>query len=186
MLREQELLSRIIDEIGEEFDEYINTFYVCDLWKIKEGELLVNKTFKKLIEIIADYNLTTSDEILSNTYHLIESNEAMMRILGYLCDDFIKRGSDSLLNRAMVLCYALFMITHTDGRKATNVLYDVAHSDVMITKESLWHKIKYKIGLVERPYKIKGDPDAILIISILKGKSAIDTISIITEYKDLV
>lgn len=186
MLREQVLLSRIINEMGDEFNEYIKTFYVCDLWKIKEGELIVNKTFKKLVDIIADYNLTSSEKILSNTYHLIESNEVMMRILAYLCDDFVRHGNDSLLNRSMVFCYALFMITHTDGRKATDVLYDVVNSEVMMTKESLWQKIKHKLGITERPYLVKGDPDAILIISILKGKSIPDTISIITEYKDLI
>lgn len=186
MLREQELLLRIVNEIGDEFNDYINTFYICDLWKIKEGELIVNKTFKKLIEIIADYNLTTADDILSNTYHLIESNEAMMRIIGFLCDESVRHGNESLLNRAMVFCYAMFMICRTDGRKATDVLHDVIQSDVMLARESTWHKIKYKIGIVERPYKVEGDPDAILLIAILKGKSAMDTISIVTEYKGLV
>jgi hypothetical protein len=88
-------MKRIVDEIGEEFDEYIKSFYVCDLWKIKEGELLVNKTFRRVIDIIADFNLTTTDNILINAYKLIESNEAMMKIMEYLCEELIHNGNES-------------------------------------------------------------------------------------------
>ena len=52
MLREQRIMERIKNEMGEELNEYIATFNGCDFWKIKEGEIIVNKTFKRLFKLI--------------------------------------------------------------------------------------------------------------------------------------
>ena len=49
MLREQRIMERIKNELGDELNEYITTFNGCDFWKIKEGEVIVNKTFKRLL-----------------------------------------------------------------------------------------------------------------------------------------
>jgi hypothetical protein len=186
MIREQRIMERIINELGPEFDEYIKTFYVCDLWKIKEGELIVNKTLKRVIDIIADFNLTTTDSILDNAYKLIESNEAMMHILGFLCEEFTKKGNDSLLNRSIVFCYCVFIISNHKKIRATEVLTNAIESELVRTKPHLWYSIKYKLGLRTTPYSIEADFDALALISILSGLSIKDTFENIVNHKELI
>jgi hypothetical protein len=179
-------MKRIVDEIGEEFDEYIKSFYVCDLWKIKEGELLVNKTFRRVIDIIADFNLTTTDNILINAYKLIESNEAMMKIMEYLCEEFIHNGNESLLNRAMIFCYSVFMISHSKKITATQVLIEAINSEVVFKKETIFQKFLYWIKINIRPYYIQGDTDALLLISVLNGNPAKEVIENLAELKEYI
>ena len=186
MLREQEIMKRIVDEIGEEFDDYIDNFYICDLWKIKEGELLVNKTFKKVIDIVAEYNLTTTNLVLENAYHLIEANEVMLKLLDYMTNDFIHNGSKSLLNQCMTFCYTVFIITRINNKKAIDVLKDIINSELIYTKETLWGKILYILKVRPRPYKIDADKDAIMLISLLKGNSAKEVLYSLVEYKELI
>ena len=181
MIREQKIMERIVEELGDEFDEYINFFYTCDLWKIKENELIVNKTFKRVLDIVADFNLTTSDIILGNAYKMIESNEAMMYMMGYLCKDYTKNGSDSLLNRTMIFCYCVFIIAKHKNIKATQVLRDAINSPVVKTETKLWNNIKYKLGLRSVPYNIKGDYDALALISLLNGKPITEVFTNLTE-----
>lgn len=186
MIREQKLMERIVDEIGEEFDEYIKTFYVCDLWKIKEGELITNKTFKRVVDIIADFNLTTTDIILDSAYNLIESNEALMYLLGFLCEEFTKKGNDSLLNRAMVFCYCVFIISEHKRINATDVLNHAINSEILKANHRLWYKLKYYLGLRLRPYEIKADYDALVLITLLNGQPILNTFENIASYKELI
>jgi len=186
MLREQQLMERIINEIGEEFNEYINCFYVCDLWKIKEGELIVNKTFKKVVDIIADFNLTTGNKILENRYKLIESNEAMLKIMDFMTHDYIHNGSQSLLNRAMVFCYSVFIMTQSKKKSALEVLESIVNSEVLFIKKSIINSILYTFKLRPRPYLIEGDLDAIMLISLLKGNPAQEVLYSLAEYKEFV
>ena len=52
MIREQEMMQRMIDEMGGELNVYIKTcFDGCNFWRKKEGELIVNKTFKRILSI---------------------------------------------------------------------------------------------------------------------------------------
>lgn len=186
MIREQQIMKRIVDEIGDEFNEYIESFYVCDLWKIKEGELLVNKTFKKVLDIMADFNLTTTGNILGSAYNLIESNEAMLKIMDFMTNDYIHNGSQSLLNRAMVFCYTVFIMTNVKKTSATEILESVINSEILFIKKSLWNKILYTFKLRPRPYLIEGDQDALLLISLLKGNPAKDVLHSIATYKEFV
>ena len=186
MIREQRLIKRILDEIGDEFEEYISTFYVCDLWKIKENEVIVNKTFKRILDIVADFNLTTSDDLIGGVYKLIESPVAMMHILEYMTEDFIKNGSRSLLNRTMVFCYSVYMICYDLGIKPNTLLERVVNSDIIRTKTNIWIKIKHFIGLRRYPYEFEGDPDALLLISVLRGSPMNETLKFMAEYKELV
>ena len=179
-------MKTIIDELGEEFDEYISTFYACDLWKIKENEIIVNKTFKRLVDIIAKFNLTTGEEIIGGVWKLDESNEIMLKLLAYMSEDYMKHGSKSLLNRAMVFCYCLFMISNNLRLPPTIVLLKAATSDVIRTKTNTWVKIKHFIGVNKYPFEFEGDPNAILLISILKGTPVHETLDFMVEYNDLI
>ena len=58
MIREQEMMRRMIDEMGDELNVYIKTcFDGCNFWKKKEGELIVNKTFKRILSITSNSNI---------------------------------------------------------------------------------------------------------------------------------
>ena len=173
MLREQRIMERIKNELGDELNEYITTFNGCDFWKIKEGEVIVNKTFKRLLGIVADFNLTTVDDILMDVGELPEDKEAMLFILPALAEQYVTIGGDSLLNRMMVFCFILHFIVETEDGKitATEVLEQSANSPLMYKKESMWQKIKYTFGFANLPYKVRGNTRAIGLMSILSGKS---------------
>ena len=186
MIREQRIIKRILDEIGDEFEEYISTFHHCDLWKIKENEIIVNKTFKRVLDIIANFNLESGDNLINGAYRLIDSNEAMLCILEYLTEDYLKNGSQSLLNRTMVFCYSTYMICCDLGIRPKVLLDKVVNSDILRTKTSMWIKIKHFIGLRKYPYEFEGDPDSLLLVSILRGTPMHDTLKFMAEYNELV
>lgn len=188
MIREQRMLKRIAEELGEELNEYIPTFNGCDLWKIKEGEVIINKTFKRLLGIIADYNLTTIDEIIKETGNLPDDPSAMMFILSTLADKYISLGGDSLLNRAMVFCFMLHYIYETEGGKISpeEILNHSANSVLVYKKESLWQKIKFTFGFAGLPFKIRGNTRAIGLMSILAGKPGNEMTTDIISYYDLI
>ena len=188
MIREQELMRRMIDEIGDELDIYIKTcFDGCDFWKKKEGELLVNKTFKRILSIVADYNLTTVDIILENAYELIDNPNLMIRILGGFTDKYIRIGGDSLLNRTMAFCYLLFYTAELEeGVAATEILQHIIDSELMYKKESIWQKFKYRLGLAKYPYKIKCKTRGLELVSILRGNPIYETMKDIAIYKELI
>lgn len=186
MLREQQIMNRIASELNDELDDYINTFNGCDFWRIKEGEIIVNKTFKRIVGIIADYNLTTVDCVLDNVYELPESSEFMMSLLARLASQYGEKGGDSILNRSMVLCYLLHYISNIEGDlKATDILKDSANSELMYKKESLWQSIKHAIGISEYPYKVQGNSRAMGLMAIISGKPIRETMRYIAEYKEL-
>lgn len=187
MIREQKIMQRIIDEMGEELDLYIISYFnCCDFWRKKEGEIIVNKTFKRLLSIIADFNLTSADEILDNAYDLIDNPELMIRILGGFTDKYIHTGGNSLLNRTMAFCYLLFYISVLEEEiKPTDILRQIIESDVLYKKETLWTLVKFKLGLAPYPYEIKGKTRALELITILRGNPVYETMKDIAEYKEL-
>jgi len=187
MIREQEMMRRMIDEMGDELNVYIKTcFDGCNFWKKKEGELIVNKTFKRILSIVADYNLTTVDAILENAYELIDNPNLMIRILGGFTDKYIRIGGDSLLNRTMAFCYLLFYTAELEeGVTATEILQNIIDSELIYKKESMWQKIKYSLGLVKYPYKIKCMTRGLELISLLRGNPIYETMQYIATYNEL-
>ena len=110
MLREQRIMKEIADTLGDELNDYITSFHKCDLWGYKENELVVNKTFKEIAEIIASYNLTTTKELFNQAYDLQFNNtnkEILLNIMEYMTKDYLRMGSVCLLNRIMLFCYLL-------------------------------------------------------------------------------
>jgi hypothetical protein len=188
MIREQEMMRRMIDEMGDELNIYIKTcFDGCDFWKKKEGELLVNKTFKRILSIVADYNLTTVDVILENAYELIDNPNLMIRILGGFTDKYIKIGGDSLLNRTMAFCYLLFYTAELEEEvAATEILQQIIDSELIYKKESMWQKFKYTLGLAKHPYKINCKTRGLELVSLLRGNPIYETVKDIAIYKELI
>ena len=182
MIREQQLIKDLVDKLGDELDEFISNFYLCNFWVYKENEVVVDKTFKKIVSIIADYNLTTANEILESTYKTIDSdNTAMLYVLHYMCDNYLDNGSDNLLNRILVFCYSLFEFSKGEDRKATEILREVYEFDLVVTKETKWTKFKYFIGFSNEPFERKFQLKGIGLIALLKGLSVTDTVEYILE-----
>lgn len=172
MIREQRMMQDMVTLLGDDLDDYISKFNNCDLWNFKENEIIVNKTFKNILNLISNYNLTTADEVLKGAYKLLEAtNEDMLSIMSYMGDMCLKNGSDSLLNRAMIFCYALHEICKSEQKSATEILEIVYNYDLAETKTSWLTKLKHKIGYYKRPYKLKINSDGLMLVSILSGKN---------------
>lgn len=188
MLREQRMMDRIVNEIGDELNEYIATFNGCDFWKVKEGEIIINKTFKRLLGIIADYNLTTVDEIIKDATRLPDNSSAMLFVLSRLADEYVTSGGESLLNRTMVFCFLLNYIYEHEGKtiSATEILKHSIENDLVYKKESLWQKIKFIFGFANEPFKIRGNTRAIGLMSVLAGKPSSEMVYDIISYYDLI
>jgi hypothetical protein len=186
MLREQRIMNRMAEELNGELDEYIMTFNGCDFWRIKEGEVIVNKTFKRILNIMADFNLTTTEDILDDVYKLPDSPDVMLSMLPKLAYMYGEKGGDSLLNRSMVLCYLLhYIVTMEDNLTATDILKDSADSELMYKKDSIWESIKHAVGLSPYPYKVRGNSRAMGLIAIISGKPIRETMQYIAEYKEI-
>ena len=157
MIREQEMMRRMIDEMGDELNVYIKTcFDGCNFWKKKEGELIDNPNL-------------------------------MIRILGGFTDKYIRIGGDSLLNRTMAFCYLLFYTAELEeGVAATEILQHIIDSELMYKKESIWQKFKYRLGLAKYPYKINCKTRGLELVSLLRGNPIYETMKYIATYKELI
>lgn len=186
MIREQRIIERIVNEIGDELNEYINSFNGCDFWKIKEGEIIANKTFKRLLEIIADFNLTTVDIVLSDVYELVDDPEINMKILRRFSAQYINNGGTSLINRTMSFCYFLWLAAQEYKVPATVILQEAIESNLMYKQKSLWMNIKCLFNLTQYPFKIKADQRSMCLITLLNGKPIQDTFRYVAEYNEII
>lgn len=185
-MREQAVMQHLVDEMGDELDKYIESFYTCDLWTIKEGEVKVNKTFKRIIDIIASYNLTTYENIIGDVHSIARSNSLSLGIMEKLCDMYLRDGGSNLLNRIILFCYFLYNISLETGKSATEVLNRAINSDLLIPKTNWWRTFKYKLGLSRVPYKINGDVESLALIALLKGTPVEDIVMDVARYKELI
>ena len=182
MIREQQIMKDLVDNLGDELDEFISSFYLCNFWVYKENEVIVDKTFRKIVSIIAKYNLTTVNELLESTYKTIESNnEAMMYILKYMRDNYLENGSSNLLNRILVFCYTLYEFSIDTKKKATDILKDIYETDLIVKEETKWTRFKYNIGFSNKPYNRKIHLKGIGLVSLLKGISIADSVGYIIQ-----
>lgn len=189
MLREQRIMKEIADTLGNELNDYISSFHKCDLWTYKENELVVNKTFKEIVEIVANYNLTTTKELLNHAYdlHFHNSNkEILLNILEFMVKDYLKMGSDCLLNRIMLFCYLLAIFSSRENKTATEFIYEICDSDLIITKNSLKAKLKYKLNRTKFPFTLVVDNEAAALISILSGKSLDDYVEYVISMSNVI
>ena len=189
MLREQRIMKEIADTLGDELNDYIASFHKCDLWGYKENELVVNKTFKEIAEIIASYNLTTTKELFNQAYDLQFNNtnkEILLNIMEYMTKDYLKMGSVCLLNRIMLFCYLLSVFSIGQNKTATELIYDVCNSDLITTKNSLKAKINYKLNRTRFPFTLVVNSEAAALIAILSGKSLDDYVEYAITMSNLV
>lgn len=185
-MREQRIMQDILDDIGAELDAYISSFYTCDLWTIKEGEIKVNKTFKRIIDIIARYNLTTYEEIIGDAHSVARANSLSLGVMDRICRMYLDNGGSNLLNRIMLFCYFLYNMTLESGRSATEILNRAVASELLIPKKSWWQSFKYKLGFSRFPYKLSGDINSLALVSLLKGSAVEDIVLDVARYKELI
>ena len=189
MLREQRIMKEIADTLGDELNDYISSFHKCDLWAYKENELVVNKTFKEIAEIVASYNLTTTKELFNQAYDLQFHNsnkEILLNIMEYMVKDYLKMGSECLLNRIMLFCYLLAIFSSGQNKTATEFIYEICNCELITTKNSLKAKIKYKLNKTKFPFTLVVNSEAAALISILSGKSLDDYVEYAITMTNLV
>lgn len=181
MIREKRIIKDLVDQLGDELDYYIMNFDKIDIWVYKENELVVNKTFKKILEIVASYNLTTANVLLKDAYNLASEFEGKEEILfGILLEMtklYLKSGSNCLLNRVLLFCLNLHVFSYQEKKKPTQLLLEIYNTDIVVFKNSLTTKIKYIFKRSEYPYKVIVDSIGLTLISLLNGKSVNDNIN---------
>lgn len=181
MIREKRIIKDLVNQLGDELDYYIMNFDKIDIWVYKENELVVNKTFKKILEIFASYNLTTANILLKDAYDLAsdfeENEEDLFGILLELTKLYLKSGSTCLLNRVILFCLNLHVFSYQENKKPTQLLLDVYSTDIVVFKNSLTTKIKYAFKMSEHPYKVIVDSVGLTLLSLLNGKSVNENIN---------
>ena len=186
MIREQKIMKDLVDKIGDEFDDYISHFDKCDIWEYKEGELVVNKTFKDILDIIASYNLTTANQLLKDgaydlTFNVKGKEEELLGIFRQMSMIYLKSGSDCILNRTMLFCFNLYLLSNLENKKPSELINEIYNSDIIGLKNSVMMKLKYNLNMAKYPYKIIVDSSAITLISLLNGKRVEDCVEDILE-----
>lgn len=185
-MREQEIMQDILNDIGSELDVYISSFYTCDLWTIKEGEVKVNKTFKRIVDIVASYNLTTYENTIGDVHSIARANSLSLGVMDQICRMYLNNGGSNLLNRIMLFCYFLYNISLETGKSATEILSKAINSELIKPKTTWWHTLKYKLGFVKYPYKLSGDVESLALVSLLKGSAVEDIVVDVARYKELI
>ena len=175
MIREQRLMMELVNILGDNFDEYILTFDSCNLWDFKEKEVIINKTFKDIVEIFANYNLTTAKDILANAYEL-GPRSILIGIFYFMREDYLKKGSESLLNRILIFCYTLHEYSKANNVKPTELLKEICKEDLYVIKPNFITKIKYKLGKARYPFDVIVGDYKIVLLSLITGQSFNETI----------
>lgn len=175
MIREQRLMMELVNTLGDNFDDYILTFNSCNLWDFKEKEVIINKTFKDIVEVFAKYNLTTSKDILSNAYDL-GPRHILLGVFYFMRENYLKNGSESLLNRIMLFCYTLHEYSKSNNIKPTELLREICKKDLYVIKPNFITKIKYKLGKARYPFDVIVGDYKIVLLSLITGHSFNETI----------
>ena len=169
MLREQRMVKEIYDNIGAEFNDYIMTLDCNSLWRFSERKIIVNKTFLKVLEVFANYNLTTVKEIMENAYEL--DNEIFMDVALFMIKDYLNNGGGSLLNRSALFCVNLHYQCKVTGELPSEVLKSLYDDELVTIEPSLKTKILYKFKKCDKPFNVFVDNSKIVILSLISGKS---------------
>ena len=107
MVKEQHIIKEMVETIGDNINQYIIDFNTSSLWDYTERKILVNNTFKKLVNIMADYNNVEEKYIMESAYELDEN--IFMDVHIYMIKDYLEKGGESLLQRLILFCINLFV-----------------------------------------------------------------------------
>lgn len=170
MINEQKLIKDILDKIGEDrLDKYAETFNSKSLWYCVEKEVIMNETFKEILEIFSKYNSTPSIETFSNVYEAESCNIAFL--VTYLLDEHIHKGSISIFNRATIFCYLLYLNWVRYNIKPSETLKDMVIEKNLVNKRrSFKARLLYMLRIYDTPYEIWVERKKAEFISVISGK----------------
>lgn len=174
MMREQMLMRDLIESLDSRLDDYILNFNSSCLWHFTERRPVINRTFRDIVDIFAKYNLTTTKDILDNVYELDDEN--LMGILAFMSDNYLTNGSNSLLNRIVLFCFALHIHCIANCETPTVILTKIVNNDVICIKTNVLTKIKFMIKKTSRPYDVLANHQTLVLFSLMSGRSMNDTI----------
>lgn len=182
MLREQRLMNDILNKIGKErFDNYILSFTKSSLWTVIEHISKVDSTFEEIVEVFANYNLVRVEDILKGVYSFGDSDTTFDGIMLFMLNNYLNNGSTSILNRAALFCYMLSIICEDNNLKPSEEIYQIANSDIVVKSNNIITKIKYKLKMTEYPFDAIVKKQALMLISIISGKSMEDSVEYIKD-----
>lgn len=174
MIKEQYIIKDIVESIGDTFNEYILELNCNSLWYYTERKIMVNNTFKKLINIMANHNSKEESDIINLAYEIDE--ELFMDVSIYMMKEYLEKGGKSLLQRLVLFCVSLHYHCRINKELPIEVLKRMYEEDVVSVKKNLKTKFLYKINKSDRPYEIYVDKFTITQFALLSGNTFEDQI----------
>ena len=91
-------------------------------------------------------------------------------------EEYLKKGSESLLNRILIFCYTLQEYSKANNAQPTQLLRDICEEDLYVIKPNFITKIKYKLGKARYPFDVIVGDYKIVLLSLITGQSFNETI----------
>lgn len=169
MNKEQYIVKEIVESIGDIINQYIIEFDCNSLWNYTERKILVNNTFKKLVNIMAEYNNVEEKYIMESAYEIDE--KIFMDVSVYMIGDYLEKGGESLLQRLILFCINLHYHCKINKELPIDMLRRMYEDEVISIKMSLKTKILYKLNKTERPFDVYIDKFIMSQFALLSGRS---------------
>lgn len=183
-IKEQRIL-RDMMEVNN-FDKFIIEFSRHSLWRRVEGELIVDETFKELLDILAQQNLETADNLLKDAKEIDDYGTGnLLGLFSFILNNYLKSGSDNLVNRVIVLCFMLHQLSNKLHMTPYDILVELLSQDLVNIKHNFWTELKYRLGFEKYPCKIMIIPEMMVMISILSGKPMSDVAEYLIDALDI-
>lgn len=174
MVKEQYIIKEMVETIGDNINQYIIDFNTSSLWDYTERKILVNNTFKKLVNIMADYNNVEEKHIMESAYELDEN--IFMDVHIYMIKDYLEKGGESLLQRLILFCINLHYHCRINKELPIEVLRKMYEEDVINVKKNMFTKIKYKLNKSDKPFEVYVDKFTMSQFALLSGRKLEDEI----------
>lgn len=174
MSKEQYIIREIVENIGDDINQYILEFDTSSLWDYTERKILVNNIFKKLVNIMAEYNNVEERYIMESAYELDE--DIFMDVSIYLIKEYLEKGGISLLQRLILFCINLHYHCRINKELPIEVLRKMYEEEVISVKKNIFTKMKYKLNKSEEPFEVYVNEFIMSQFALLSGRKLEDEI----------
>ena len=174
MVKEQCIIKEIVESIGDPINQYILEFDASSLWDYTERKILVNNTFKKLVNIMAEFNNVEEKYIMESASELDE--EIFMDVYIYMIKDYLEKGGESLLQRLILFCINLHYHCRINKELPIETLRRMYEEEVVSVKKNIFTKIKYKFNKSDKPFEVFVDKFTMSQFALLSGRKLEDEI----------
>lgn len=174
MNKEQHIVKEIVESIGDVINQYIIEFDCNSLWNYTERKILVNNTFKKLVNIMAEYNNVEEKYIMESAYELDEN--IFMDVSVYMIGEYLEKGGESLLQRLVLFCINLHYHCKINKELPIEALRRMYEDDIISIKRNIKTRIKYKLNKSETPFEVYVDKFIMSQFALLSGRTLEDEI----------